>query len=79
MSLGADELKRLVGKTIKAVVISEDNHGNPPCQVFLVFTDDTYYEFYGRDINATHGPDSGDEDAVVEYARGFEGHVTIYR
>jgi len=40
----AQALPYLVGKTIEHVVVKEGK--GPPGQLFLVFTDGTYYEFY---------------------------------
>jgi hypothetical protein len=79
MALKVDQLGKLVGKTIKSIVVSDNNSLPPRCQVFLVFTDDTYYEFYGSEIHATHGPDQGDETAAIEYAEKFAGSITTYR
>lgn len=42
-------LPDLIGRTIKHVVVSE--HADHRMQVFLYFTDDTYYEFYGTWID----------------------------
>ena len=43
----------IIGKTIKHVVVKEGD-SSPRSQVFLVFTDDSYYEFY-----STHGTIAG--------------------
>jgi len=42
-------LPDLIGRTIKHVVVSE--HADHRTQVFLFFTDGTYYEFYGTWID----------------------------
>ena len=46
-------VETIIGKTVKHVVVKEGSTP-PQSQVFLVFTDDTYYEFY-----ATYGTMSG--------------------
>jgi hypothetical protein len=57
-------LPRLVGKTIARVVVKEGT--NPQAQVFVIFTDRTYYEFYG-DMNGAAGIDRGDIREVLAY------------
>jgi len=42
-------LPDLIGRTIKHIVVSE--HVDHHMQVFLYFTDGTYYEFYGNWID----------------------------
>lgn len=42
-------LPDLIGRTIKHVIVSE--HADNRTQVFLYFTDGTYYEFYGAWID----------------------------
>jgi hypothetical protein len=69
--------KEIVGKTIESVIISEDNTKGAQRQIFLVFTDGTYYEIYGN-LNGAGGLDSGGEAAALRYAqRGF-GRINIY-
>ena len=53
-------IHQLVGKTITRVMVTEGNTG--PCsQLFLFFSDGTYYEFYCSDsiIEGTKGLHSG--------------------
>ncbi len=40
-----DDIKKIVGKQIKGVVVTE-GESDPRSQVFLIFSDETYYEFY---------------------------------
>ena len=47
------QVATIIGKTIKHVVVKEGDD-SPRSQVFLVFTDDTYYEFY-----SAHGSIAG--------------------
>jgi len=37
-------LRRLIGKTVAHVIVKEGS--GPSTQLFLVFSDDTYYEFF---------------------------------
>ncbi len=58
----------IIGKTIKHVVVKEGER-QPRSQVFLVFTDGSYYEFYsgtGQIVGAGGLRDGGIE-AVREY------------
>ena len=41
-------LPDLIGRTIKHIVVNE--HGDARAQLFLHFTDGTYYEFYGTSM-----------------------------
>jgi hypothetical protein len=50
-------LPDLIGRTIKHVVVSE--HADHHTQVYLFFTDGTYYEFYGNWINGIRHLDHG--------------------
>ena len=62
----AQALPRLVGKTIAHVVVKEGK--GPPGQLFLVFTDGTYYEFYCEaSIGGRREIDVGGLDDVLAY------------
>jgi uncharacterized protein YjbI with pentapeptide repeats len=63
------ELADIVGKTIRAVVLKEDRkYSNRYMQVFLVFTDSTYYELYSDgSIITTSAVRQGDIDDVRAY------------
>lgn len=50
-------LPEIIGRTIEHVVFNDNGDGF--MQVFLHFTDGTYYEFYGRYINGTRHVDTG--------------------
>lgn len=62
-------LAQMLGKTVKAVLVKQCEQGSLREQVFLVFDDDTYFEFYSRDgtIEAAKGLKSGSLDEVREY------------
>jgi hypothetical protein len=58
---------RIVGKTIAGIIVKKGN-GPPRSQVFLLFDDDTYYEFYAdAKISGAGGVDQGGPDAVRAY------------
>lgn len=66
----------ILGKTIKAVIMKERQDA-PRAQLFLVFSDDTYYEFYcaGNWISATGGVDSGGIEAVRRYMPEVQNQI----
>ncbi len=70
-------LREILGRTIEAVVVSEDNLAGPRDQVFLVFSDGTCYELYG-DVNGSGDLTSADREWAVQYARKFQGRVTVF-
>ena len=39
-------IREMLGKTISKVVLRERRKKNPRCQLFLEFSDGTYFEFY---------------------------------
>ncbi len=60
-------LPRLKGKTIAHVIIKEGT--SPRAQLFFVFTDDTYYEFYSDSpINGASDIDVGGLAAAVAHS-----------
>ena len=74
-----DALPQLLGKRICGAVVKEGDR-MPRMQVFLIFDDDTYYEFYTDSmIYGTGGIDDGDIDHVRQYMSGqttvFECHA----
>jgi hypothetical protein len=62
-----DALPHLVNKTIAHVVLKEGV--GPPAQLFLVFTDGTYYEFYsnGHEIHGAARTYGGGLPAALHY------------
>jgi hypothetical protein len=61
-------MEQIVGKTIAHVIVRE--RGNTPqSQLFLLFTDGTYYEFYSTEGNiyATRGVERGNTEQVRAY------------
>ncbi len=72
----ADAAPGIIGKTIAHVVVKK-RLDRPVGQVFLVFTDGTYYEFYstGDDITGTSAIDVGGLDEVRRY--GGEASIVM--
>lgn len=67
-----DEVEQIIGKRISGVVIKKTKKpgGSPTGQLFLLFDDGSYYEFYtyGCDIGTTGGVvQEGSYDAVLNY------------
>ena len=62
------EVAQIVGKTIKHIVAKENPTAGPRYQLFLVFTDDTYYEFWSNEeIEAASHLQSGGLDGARTY------------
>jgi hypothetical protein len=66
-----DGVRELIGKTVQHVVVAQGTRH----QVFLVFTDGTYFEFYGQQFRGTGGVDSGGLEAALAYVRTCESEV----
>jgi hypothetical protein len=62
-------VKDIIGKTITGVVVKEGPRPNlPRTQVFLIFSDGTYYEFYSdSNITGAGGVDKGGIEEVRQY------------
>ena len=65
-----DALKKILGKTIKGVIVKMNvKNSRPTMSVHLVFSDDTSYEIYtDYNMNFAGGLDQGDMDDVRKYA-----------
>jgi hypothetical protein len=65
------EVKQIIGKRISGLVIKAAKNKNQPPrhQLFLLFDDGTYYEFYAHDceISTTGGVIQGNIDDVLSY------------
>lgn len=68
-------LEEIIGKTISAVVVAENKNHEPHDQVFLIFPDGTYFEFYGDQFSCCAGIDDGDVAKACSYAE--RGGATI--
>lgn len=66
-----DEVEKIIGRRISGVVIkhNNDNRAELSSQLFLLFDDNTYYEFYTNDspIGTTGGVDQGGLKEVLAY------------
>lgn len=76
MSLTPELLKQIVGKTIAGIVIREGAGAGPRHQLFMIFTDDTYLEFYG-DMGWSAHLETGDVETVKQFASRFGGKVVV--
>ena len=68
----SDAFEKIFGKTIKGVCVRR-NKGNPAGQVFLVFNDDTYYEFYSYE----YIKGAGGIDEVLRISSQREGSAVF--
>lgn len=53
-----DGLRQIVGKTISSVIVAK-NHKSPENQVFLIFEDGSYFEFWGPEFSCAGGVEPG--------------------
>lgn len=62
-------LEETLGKTIQGIIVKECESGSPANQVFLVFEDGTFFEFYSisGEIMAAKGIKPGAYGFVREY------------
>lgn len=71
-----DGLKDIVGKTITAVAVGS-REKNPAHQVMLIFSDGTYFEFWGNSFTCAGGVDRGGiKDACAYIEKCANGEVT---
>lgn len=68
--------EKILGKRIRGVVVKEGS-GSPPNQIFLLFSDNTYFEIYGDIMSGTTGVDKGDLEEVRSYIRGPGREITF--
>ena len=76
MSIKSELLKQIVGKTIAGIVTHEGVGSGPRYQLFVIFTDNTYLEFYGDMDWSTH-LETGDVETVKQFASRFGGKVVV--
>src|SRR5512139_3841384 len=72
----AEILKQVVKKTIAGVVIHRSVGSGPRDQLFIVFTDNTYAEFYG-DVGWADRLKVGDLESVKLYTAQLGGNVIV--
>jgi hypothetical protein len=61
-----------VGKRISGIVVAENTQA-PRRQVFLIFDDNTYFEFYGNEFSGASGIDPGNAANAAAYATKAKG------
>lgn len=76
MSTTADIFKQVVRKMIAGVVIHRSLGSGPRDQLFIVFTDNTYAEFYG-DVGWANGLQVGNLETVKQYAAQLGGNLIV--
>ena len=77
MHVNEEPLQGVIGKTISSVVFRSELDVSPEIQLFLVFEDGTYFEFYGQDINYVRSLSDGDVTKAIDYARRFSTEILI--
>ncbi len=68
----------LLGRRIKGVVVKESQR-HPENQVFLLFSDGTYFEFYGASMRGANGICWGDLESVRRYMAAPDRPITFQR
>lgn len=61
-------LAEIMGRTIVGVVAAENSKSPPHRQVFLVFSDGTYFEFHGDSFTCNNGVNAGGITTATNYA-----------
>lgn len=75
MGLRKMAIREIRGKTIKSVIVTEYNPHFPFNQVYLVFTDGTYYEFNGE-VHSSGSIHHGDTESTLHFAEQSPGVTT---
>ena len=71
-------IEQTLEKCIKDIIVAESPGPSfPGKQVFLVFADDTHFEFYGPNFSWTAGVDPGGVEKVRSYIAKFPGSKII--
>lgn len=70
-------IKDILGKTIASVIVA-NNTNLPSHQVFLVFSDGTFFEFWGEQFSCAGGIRPGNAVRAAEYAESMGAIVKIY-
>ena len=65
-----DGIKQILGKRITAFVVTESPTA-PRRQVFLIFSDNTHFEFYGHEFTGASGLGTGGLEQVRDYVAKF--------
>ena len=70
--------ERIIGKTITSVVVSRNDQW-PQNRVFLVFSDDTYFEFYGQGFTCRDGLGIGGVRSAIDHAENMKSlEIKVY-
>jgi hypothetical protein len=72
-----DSLQEVIGKTIRSIVFRSGRQVHPEVQLFLVFEDDTYFEFCGQQIDFVRSLSAGDVSKAMAYATKFGSEVLV--
>lgn len=64
-----DGIQDIIGKTIAGVVIAQNKQRAPHQQIFLVFDDETSYEFYGELFTCASGVCPRGMSGVIRYVK----------
>ena len=67
-----DGIYEIRGKTISDIAYKIEGSNDPKAQVFLVFTDGTYFEFYSQAIHCISCCREGDLQKVKRLLRAYE-------
>jgi len=70
-----DGIGDIIGKTISDVVVANKN-GEPRQEVFLVFSDGTYFEFWGNSFTGAGGVRNGGLVEVSSYVKHMGASIT---
>ncbi len=71
-------LAEIIGKTIADVIVARHRpHRDPANQVFLVFDDGSYFEFWGADFNCNGGVDLGGVAEVSDCVERIHGSKIV--
>jgi hypothetical protein len=72
-----EPLQGVFGKTIRSVVFRSGVNVSPASQLFLVFEDRTYFEFYGQEIHFIRSLADGDVAKAIEYVSKFSPKLLV--
>lgn len=71
-----DGVREIVGKSVSGVIVAKNDQGEPHVQVFLTFSDGTYFEFWGENFSCAGGVMRGDKSAVATYLESLGAAIT---
>lgn len=67
-------IRAILGKTVTGVVITE-NLKQPRIQLFLAFSDGTYFEVWGESFSCAGGIDGGGIEEATRYAQSLGASI----